>query len=136
MKFDSAIRGIYGKNLKRIRVKVDPLHASAENYKAVDGYEGYVLEENEASIKLMMIQPGSPVVDIPQAALAKPTMFDLFKCYVEDLLGVSPDSDSPVAPFNSKTFEELEERLSKDGFTNKEISNLYREFLKRYEDCQ
>ena len=137
MKFDEAVKSQFKKSLKRIRIKIDPLHASSENYVLADSYEGFILEEDDESMKIMVIRPGMPVLDIPKAAMQPPSMFDMFKIYVEERLGVHPDDAScPLKPFPAKTFEELEVRLSKDGFTNKEISNFYREFLKYYDECR
>ena len=117
----------------KIRIKVDPLYANAENFKAVDGYEGYILAESAESLKLVVLKAGNPVVDIPREALTEPNMFDKFKGFVELKLHISADSMSPIKPYNAKSFEDLETTLSGDGFTNKEIAKFYREFLQTYD---
>ena len=133
MKFNSAITAIYEKTLKKIRIKVDPLHANAENFESVDGYEGYILAECEDSLKLVVMKPGNPVVDIPRDALVEPTMFEKFKGFVELKLGLTMDSMSPIKPYAAKSFEDLEKALAGDGFENKDIAKFYREFLETYD---
>jgi len=129
MKFDSAIDSVFKKTLKKIRIKVDPLHANAENYMIIDSYEGYILEESEETLKVMIIKPGRPVMDIPREVLVEPTMFDHFKEFVERRLNIS---ESALKPYRAQNLEELEECLSNDGFTNQEICRFYREFLENY----
>lgn len=137
MKFDEAVKSQFSRTLKRIRIKIDPLHASSENFIAADSYEGFILEETDESLRVMIIKPGMPVMDIPKEVLAEPSMFDMFKLYVEERLGVHADDPTcPLKPFTAKTFEELEVCLSRDGFTNKEIANFYKNFLKYYDECR
>lgn len=134
MKFDNAINHLFKKTLKKIRIKVDPLYASSENYMNIDSYTGYVLEEDAESIKVMVIKPGYPVVDIPRGAMMQPTMFDLFKTFIETKIAELGLGSSPRKPLKCTTFETLESTLSNSGFTNKEITKFYRDFLKIYEN--
>lgn len=135
MKFNDAINSVFRKSLKRIRIKVDPMHASSENYRNLDSYTGYILEESDESLRVMIDKTGFPIIDIPKVVMLKPTMFDLFKMFVEErALMLNPEQVS-IVPVKSKSFEDLERQLSSDGMTNKQILNLYRDFLKTYEKC-
>lgn len=111
------------------------MHASSENYRELDSYTGYILEECDASLRIMVAKTGYPIVDIPKAAMLKPTMFDLFKMFVEERALMLNPEQVEVMPVKGRSFEELEAQLSSDGMTNKQILNLYRDFLKMYEKC-
>lgn len=134
MKFDSAINSLFKKTLKKIRVKVDPLYASAENFMNIDNYIGYILEEDAENLRVMIVKSGYPIVDIPRAAMMKPTMFDLFKTFVETKISLLKVETAKVKPSKASSFEELEGLLSNGGFTNREILDFYRDFLKIYEN--
>ena len=133
MKFEEVFIENVGKRLKRIRIKVDPRHASFENYRFIDSYEGYILEENAQFIKLMVIKTGSPVVEVPQDALMEPALLDHFKYFVMEHAHMSDTEPAFVNVKNAARYEDVEIVLKQRGTTDTELVNLYREFIKGYE---
>jgi hypothetical protein len=100
----------------------------------IDNYIGYILEEDAENLRVMIVKSGYPIVDIPRAAMMKPTMFDLFKTFVETKISLLKVETAKVKPSKASSFEELEGLLSNGGFTNREILDFYRDFLKIYEN--
>jgi hypothetical protein len=133
MRFNHVFFENVHKHLKRIRIKVDPRHASYENFKSIDSYEGYILEENAQIVRVMVIKQGSPVVDIPAAALAKPGLLDHFKYFLLNKLQLLDSDPSFFNIVNAARFEDVEEVLKMRGTTDAEKVNFYREFIKNHE---
>jgi hypothetical protein len=136
MKFDSAINSLFKKTLKKIRVKVDPLYASSENFMDFDSYIGYILEEDAESLRIMVVKPGYPVVNFPRTAMLPSTILDSFTTFVESKISLLKGNTSHLRRIQASSFEQLEELLSNGGYTNKEILGFYRDFLKIYENTE
>tara|TARA_R110000868_G_scaffold138335_2_gene352371 strand:+ start:3205 stop:3606 length:402 start_codon:yes stop_codon:yes gene_type:complete len=133
MRFNHVFFENVGKHLKRVRIKVDPRHASFEQFRYVDSYEGYILEENNQFVKLMVIKTGSPIVDIPCDALTSPSPLDHFKYFIFKHLQIL-DSESYFTNIkNAARYEDVEALLKQRGSSDAEIINLYREFVKSHE---
>ena len=133
MRFDEVFIENVGKRLKKIRIKVDPRHASFENYRFIDSYEGYILEENAQFVRVMVIKMGSPVVDIPQDALMAPSTLDHFKYFILKHLQMLDSEPAFDNVKNAARFEDVEIVLKHRGTTEAELVNLYREFIKAHE---
>jgi len=77
MKFHKVMESIaYNQKLKRIRVKYDPLNKEHDAFKAYAGYEGFVLQECEGSVSIVIVQPSkdiNPVVDLPVSMIVPET---------------------------------------------------------------
>ena len=62
--------GLKNTSLKRIRVKIDPAVVSKEcDFSKCNGYEGYILEENAGSLKVLVLTPDMTIEDIPEEFL-------------------------------------------------------------------
>ncbi len=78
MTFDRVFYESVKKYLKRIRIKVDPSFASSENYEYINGYEGFILEEDTKNIKLLVIKKGLPEVIIPKKLLTYKSIHEIY----------------------------------------------------------
>lgn len=133
MRFNQVFLEHVHKTLKRVRIKVDPRHASFENYKHIDSYEGYILEENDHMVKIMVLKTGTPVLEIPADVLAKPGLLDHFKYFIYKQKQIL-DSDPLFCNIkNATSFEDLEAVLKQHNTTDAELVSLYRGFTKNHE---
>lgn len=60
-------------NLRRVRLKIDPLLANLENYADVSSFEGYILKEDADVVEFMIFGPPNggqgEVINIPQSSI-------------------------------------------------------------------
>jgi hypothetical protein len=130
MKFNRVFLEKVNKHLKRVRIKVDPKLASYENFRSIDAYEGYILEENDQFLRIMLIKQGSPIVDVPKEALTEPKLLDHFRYFILDHIQMLENDPVCCNVKEATSFEDMEEVLKMKGLTDAEIVNLYREFIK------
>lgn len=129
MQFDEAVKHKIGKTLKKIRIKVDPSHASAENYRLIDSYEGYVLEENDQIVRLMVLKSGMPVVSVEKDALIACDTLTKFKAHLKDFVKFIDSDPTSLNIQSASTYEDIEIFLLQYGLSHADICNIYRNFL-------
>lgn len=134
MKFNKVIENIaYNQKLKRIRIKCDPLNREHEAFKAYAGYEGYVLQECEGAVSIVIMQPGkdmNPVVDVPSSMVAPAqnimgTKLDLLKAFLVQKLG--EQIGSLIAQLQD--IVAIEAMLRDNGIDDMKQKDLYKEFI-------
>jgi hypothetical protein len=141
MKYDQIITESLNKvTLKRVRIKVDPASVSvSEDLAKCDGYEGYVLAEDQSFMKVLVVMPGSngemTVMSVPVEYLEMLLQnldgirIDDFKRYVMSSLDVSDDDPLLQQIAASGSVEDIEAFLRDRGMTEKEISDLYKYYI-------
>lgn len=129
MQFDLIIQENLRNALKLIRVKVDPIFSSYQNFKKTTSYEGYFLEETPEVIKIMILEPSLPVIDIPKLAIVSPQILEPFKHYILDQLNI-PEEDSLFGQIsNSTCLKDIEIFLKQSGHKDVDLINIYRNYI-------
>lgn len=129
MRFDKAVNHKIGKYLKKIRIKVDPCYASSECFDDIDGYEGYVLQENHNVVRIMVIKTGMPIFDVNPSALLPNDNLTNFKLFALKTLNIKSGDPVEVQLKNSPSLEETEVFLKQHGVSVDNLCGLYRQFL-------
>jgi len=129
MTFSEAVHNQMSKHLKKIRIKVDPRFAAHEHFKQCNGYEGYILDESDDVVQVMLIKQGSPVVSFPaEALLLQDPHYKLKMFFVKHLKLENVDSLYNDI-LNSETLDEIEAHLERLGIEGKQLAILYRKFI-------
>lgn len=151
MKFLKALDEEFGKKLKRIRIKTDPLWAEKLGIFNAPSYEGYVLKENcgNGMVKIFIVNAPagvSPVQEVPQAALEPEPVapepekiqnvsrLNLFKKAIFLKLkemGKCEEDPEVAQVINSSDVGFIETYLRQMGLTDEDLLSLYRKCIKR-----
>jgi len=125
--------------LKRIRIKVDPAKISAEqDLSKVDGYEGYILAEGVGKLKILVLSPDMPIEEIPLEfieAIAEDDKLETFeelKSFIlSEMLRCGTQEGDPILcnVASSNNLSDIETFLKQKGFTDENLSNLYKSFI-------
>lgn len=78
--FKEAYRDALSKNLKRVRLKIDPKIKEAQDFSQYNGYEGYILGETDQFVRFFVIKTDK-IIKIPRIvaeAVKKHNWFDRF----------------------------------------------------------
>jgi len=129
-------------NLRRIRIKTDPSKvANNEDFKNVEGYEGYILGECRGMLKVLVLAPDMPIMDIPPEVLEHiyddqvGDVLSEFKNYAKEYLIKNKNKKQNDPVFvnidNSSEYNEIESFLKQGGVSDEELSKIYREFIER-----
>jgi len=141
MKYDQIITESLDKvALKRVRIKVDPASVSvAEDLAKCDGYEGYVLAEDQSYMKVLVVMPGTnnelSVISVPIEHLElvlqnlDQLRIDNFKRFIITSLDISDDDPVIQQIEASESIEDIEVFLKDRGMTDEEITNLYKYYI-------
>jgi len=127
-------------NLKRIRIKTDPsCVANTEDFTDVKGYEGYILRECMGKLRVLVLAPDMPIMDIPPEMLEHindergADMLVEFKEYAKKYMTAvkKKQLDDPVYANidNSSEYRDVEVFLKQNGLTEQELNDLYRGFI-------
>jgi hypothetical protein len=127
-------------NLKRIRIKTDPLKvANNKDFKNVEGYEGFILSESMGRFKILVLAPDMPIMDIPPEMLEHMhqehdvDVLTSLKNHCKEFLMKSKNKkqDDPVFANidNSNCLGDVETFLKQNGVTTEELNGLYRGFI-------
>ena len=135
-------------NLRRVRLKVDPLKSNLENYVGVESFTGYILSEDALEMKFMIF--GGPnggsgeVVSIPQDSVTSlqddpvaplevvkdDSGLERFKSRVIEFLASRNDITSNVQMYDNiktcKCFEDIEAIINSVTNDTNIILKLYR----------
>jgi hypothetical protein len=141
MKYDQIITESLDKvALKRVRIKVDPASVSvAEDLAKCDGYEGYVLAEDQSYMKVLVVIPGTSnelsVISVPIEHLElvlqnlDQLRIDNFKRFIITSLDISDDDPVIQQIESSESIEDIEVFLRDRGMTDEEITKLYKYYI-------
>jgi len=127
-------------NLKRIRIKTDPSKVkNNEDFKNIEGYEGYILGENLGKLKILVLSHEMPTLEIPEDMLQhmydenKIDVFKEFKECCKKFLIKNKNKKEGDPIFvqidNTNNYSDLESFLKQSSITEPEITNIYREFI-------
>jgi len=122
--------------LKRVRMKTDPLDRSnpVESYP----YEGYIIEENEGMLRIMLMAPDMQddgVVDMEpdEVEPAAGRTFEMFKQFALDyIMGKNKgdcDESSMYNIINSSDIQHLESFMKEQGVERDEFAKMCKLFL-------
>jgi len=141
MKYDQIITESLDKvALKRVRIKVDPASVSvAEDLAKCDGYEGYVLAEDQSHMKVLVVIPGTSselsVMSVPIEYLElvlqnlDQLRIDNFKRFIITSLDISDDDPVIQQIQSSESIEDVEVFLKDRGLSDEEITKLYKYYI-------
>jgi hypothetical protein len=151
MKFLKALGEEFGKKLRKVRIKTDPLWAEKLGLYNAPPFEGYVLKENcgNGMVKIFIVNSPSsisPVQQVPAAAIEpieqkqeEPSIknisrMNLFKKAILLKLkemGKCEDSPEVAQVINSNDVGFIETYLRQMGLTDEDLLSLYRKCIKR-----
>jgi hypothetical protein len=153
MKFLKALGEEFGKKLKKVRIKTDPLWAEKLGIYNAPAFEGYVLKENcgNGMVKIFIVNAPAnvnPIQSVPQQSIEQPieqpqkeesvikniSRLNLFKKSI--LLKLKDlgkcESDPEVAQIiNSNDVGFIESYLRQMGLNDEDLLQLYRKCIKR-----
>jgi len=141
MKYDQIItESLSNVSLKKVRIKVDPASVSvAEDLSKCNGYEGYVLAEDQSFMKVLVVMPGATgemtVMDVPVEYLElllqnlDGIRFNDFKRFIITSLDISDDDPVIQQIEASESIEDIEVFLKDRGMSDEEITNLYKYYI-------
>jgi hypothetical protein len=124
--------------LKKVRIKIDPINVSANtNLANCNGYEGYVLAEDQEITKVLVITPDQDnnlsVMDIPNEHLVKYTNINenLTKLKEFIILALDLSVDDPLIQqlHAAESIDDVEVFLKDRGLADNEIADLYKYYI-------
>lgn len=137
MKFHNVVEQALDRtSLKRVRMKTDP--ANRVNPQHSDPYEGYIIEENEGMLKIMVIRPDVETADTQHASPCElepsgEKTFDLFKQFMMKYLYNSKKCDHSEAThrniLHAGDIQHLEAFMKEQGIEREEFEKLTKLFL-------
>ena len=133
MKFEKCILQTISEKLKlrRMRFKIDPAISNTEDFKGDMSYEGYILNENEGVLNILVIDPSNGVRQTYAAADSINVLSDNlneFKRNLIRLLLKKIPEQALEQIQNSPTFDEVELIAKQNGANDQDIKNAYRNF--------
>ena len=122
--------------LTRIMLKVDPANSINKDYRDLDGYEGYILKENNNKWSVLFENIDMPVMDVPFSIVKvvdipcdetfnNVRMFGLKA--IEERKGLTMEIINKIQACNSIDF--LEQYLKEEGLNDSEIKDVYKKAL-------
>jgi len=136
MKFTRAIdTNLKNFGLKKIRIKFDPRNKAHETYKSYNSYEGYVLEENEKTVSVFVINAPEEMdafVDVPKDMVQVSEKSQKLKEYIisritEDVNNMEGNIIEMIK--NSGDIVAMEAILKNNGLSDTNLKDLYRDFI-------
>jgi hypothetical protein len=124
--------------LKKVRIKIDPINVSANtNLANCNGYEGYVLAEDQEITKVLVITPDQDnnlsVMDIPNEHLVKYANINenLTKLKEFIILALDLPVDDPLIQqlHAAESIDDVEVFLRDRGLADNEIADLYKYYI-------
>ena len=122
--------------LTKIMLKVDPANSINKDYRDFDGYEGYILKENNNKWSVLFENIDMPVMDVPFSVIKvvdipcdetfnNVRMFGLKA--IEERKGLTMEIINKIQACNSIDF--LEQYLKEEGLNDSEIKDVYKKAL-------
>jgi hypothetical protein len=122
--------------LTKIIVKVDPLNNSRKDYRDLDGYEGYILKEENDMWSILFENINIPISDVPFSIIKIVDVpcdetFNNVKMLglkaIEERKGLTMEIINKIQACNSIDF--LEQYLKEEGLNDSEIKDVYKKAL-------
>lgn len=131
MKFENIVLQTVSEKLKlrRMRFKVDPALSNTEDFDGDVSYEGFVLNENEGVLNILVIDPNNGVRQTFAATNSVNILSDnlnQFKRNLVHLLMQKVSEQILLQIQNAPTFDEVEQIAKQNGATDEDIKNAYR----------
>lgn len=128
--------------LTKIRLKIDPLNYKLKNFYKLNGYEGYILNENILDKTLDILLLGDmddPIIrNIPSdcvdqnSVLSKLEKFKIAaKTYLIQVIEIAEDDDMEVIQDieNASSINDIERCLKDYGLSNEKICEVYKLYV-------
>lgn len=115
--------------LRRMRFKVDPAISNLEDFDGNTSYEGYVLNENDGVLNILVVDPNNQVRQTAVFAKGIDILsdnLDNFKKNIIRFLIQKAPEQVLVQIQNASTFDEIEQLAKSNGATEQDIKNAYR----------
>jgi len=126
-------------NLRRIRIKTDPSKVkNNEDFKNIEGYEGYILGESKGFLKILILTPDMPLMDVPPEIIEHINdehnidYMNNFKEFCKKYLEThGTKTCDPIFKNidNSNNFNDVEIFLKQHGLNNETLLEIYKGFL-------
>ena len=129
MQFDEAVGHSLNSSMKRIRIKVDPMYATYNDFRNINSYEGYVVVENEEYVRIMVIKPNLPIITIPRVGLMSDGKFNKFKQFLIYQLEIDKTDPLSVQIQNCEHLEDIEIFLKQEGKQDMDLVDIYRKYI-------
>jgi len=129
---DSILQTITEKlKLRRMRFKIDPAISNLEDFDGNTSYEGYVLNENEGVLNILVVDPNNQVRQTAVFAkglnVLSNNLNEFKRNLIRLILNKVPEQVLQQIQ-NSSTFDEVELLAKQNGGTDDDIKNAYRSF--------
>lgn len=118
--------------LKRVRLKVDPAYAN-EDISKYQGYEGYILSEENGKYMVYVECMGGVIATIPHEMVDITNSLSNFEKlklatanYLRTTLNILPDNVLYKFVFDSKDVDFLEAILLQNGCTERDLLNIFK----------
>lgn len=137
VKFDLLLETCINKltALPRVRIKVDPSAIlQADDLSECPSYEGYVLEENDGVVKVLMLQPTVGIETLPASSIeftddCDVSVLDELKDFILQELQLQDGDPLLLQVANCSSLDELEAFLQQSGCSESDMMELYRKFI-------
>jgi len=117
--------------LRRMRFKVDPAISNLEDFDGNTSYEGYILNENEGVLNILVVDPNNQVrqtaVFSNAVNVLSNNLLEFKRNLVRIVLKKVPEQVLEQIQ-NASTFDEVEQLAKQNGATEDDIKNAYRSF--------
>lgn len=133
-KFSQLLENAFNSNkLKRVRLKVDPAFCERGEISKFQGYEGYILAERDGEYKIYFESLNGEIAIIPQDMLdmnSSLTKLERLKLntikYFKNTLKIDCGNVIYQLVLNSPNIETFESFILNNGFSEKDLLNIYR----------
>lgn len=122
--------------LKRVRIKTDPINVKNGEIRKFSGYEGYFLAENEKGAKVYLENfEGGIIVTVPKNMIELDVETNhnlkIFKCavlfYILNNKGkFKCDENLIIMVNNSQSINDIEQYLYDSGLNKEDLLNIYK----------
>jgi len=142
---DVILESLKRTGLKRIRIKIDPIFADKLDFKNAASYEGYVLNECNSRLKILVVPDGITLDDIPEDVIeyiaqdgeddcTSDEDVDQFNNLKNFIMQIATQVKGPNDPAchqvaNCNNITDIETMLHQAGFDQEDISEIYRRFI-------
>ncbi|NBW58270.1 hypothetical protein EBR43_10930 [bacterium] len=117
--------------LRRMRFKVDPAISNLEDFDGNTSYEGYVLNENDGVLNILVIDPNNQVRQTSVFSKGLNVLSDNLNEFKRNLVRIIlkkvPEQVLEQIQ-NASTFDEAEQLAKQNGADDNDIKNAYRSF--------
>jgi hypothetical protein len=117
--------------LRRMRFKVDPAISNLEDFDGNTSYEGYVLNENDGVLNILVIDPNNQVRQTSVFSKGLNVLSDNLNEFKRNLVRIilkKVPEQVLQQIHNASTFDDVEQLAKQNGANDDDIKNAYRSF--------